>query len=742
MRLSHAIDVGVLVATLGLGTYLLATGGAPTQAEMDARANNVFPAFIPEDIDAIRINKRGGQAPLVLRRDRDAADQPAYFLGPKGTRRADEAAVAELISALDFATWNRRLSVQSAPDLEKFGLRDPELEVAVSAGPRSYRIVIGKVAPSPKGARYLLLDGNNVDTVLGVVRGEFLESLSRDEQEFRGTLLFPYSRRETTRLSIKRGEQSLSLRADPLGFLLEPLQASSDGLLRADRTLTDLVFFQLARGKFETYLLPSEVNDDQVGSFIEVTQQSSEGPTYQVRLGGDCSEDGLLTYAVRTKPDEATGCASKSILSAFEVDRERFVDRTAVPLNPDEIDHVTIELGGKKLDLIRRDAGYLLLSRNSESVEKESGDELLQTLARSRLTLIPAPDTTKMQKGSISVQGQSPLTAVSLGRASRGATRGTSDPGTDGVRQIDLDVYAPLQGTDLFLHRQDDGAWLSVQPEERWAFLPDDTWAKNRTLTSFSPSEIQKVEILFEEEKRTEIQRSKEGFRFADSNETTDVALTRDLLLELAELKAVRFVSPALPRPEEAPLKVTFWRSEDGRPGEEEETIFVGDRVQGGHLAWSSLTDGTFVIPVHARLVFATPLIDRGKARIEPDDLDTLEIRTDGRVYSFERQAGLLRAKGGLATDALVHPLTDALRSITVVAAFERLPSELVASRSRSELTLEFTSVGQEKGDQRSLHVGPITVFFGQSVRLAWFSGESTTFLLSAASLSDLDELL
>src|SRR5690606_32288845 len=118
------------------------------------------------------------------------------------------------------------------------------------------------------------------------------------------------------------------------------------------------------------------------------------------------------------------------------------------------------------------------------------------------------------------------------------------------------------------------------------------------------------------------------------------------------------------------------------------ESLWIGERTRGGHLAWSTVTKGTFVVSIPARLVFETPLLDRSPARLRPEDLDSLRIVDGDRKYSFVREAGLLRSDGGAATDDVVAPREDALRSIEIAAVMPESTAAELPQPSGSPLII------------------------------------------------------
>lgn len=737
MKLSRILDIGLLAAALLLGGYLFFTRESPTQAEFEARRSNLLPAFRPEDISRLRVTIERDSPSLVLRRAAEDDLGRAYLLGETGQRRAEESAVDAFLSSLDFSTWERVLPLPKEEELTRFGLRDPKAEILIEAGARSYRILIGGSAAHPPGAHYVSVSDNNVDSTFGVVDAEVTSHLMVDEQQFESRLVLPLSRRETNKLTLTNQSGTVVLDADDLGFRVAP-RVPGGPALRADRALSDVIFYQLARAKFESYV---DIADGKkaVASTPDSVTVRQEGPNhaaYAASFGGPC-EGELLTRVYRSEPTPAAGCTSSSVVAAFRLDRDRLIDRTPAPLRPDEIDHVIVEFDGARVDLIRKDAEYALLSDKGRIISRETGDELIEILADAKLTLENDHEWTQA-RGTISIRGQSPLTAASPPPppASPGLV-----PTLDGVRDVRLEVEKDDRTGDVFVRRLDDGAILRVPPELHWAFLADDSWAREKKLTDFSREDLVALSVALPGGEPTTLVRDANGFQMTPAEgRTADVGLVRDLLDQLVDLTAVRFVSPAIPRPRTGLLTISF----DVRRGDEaiRESLWIGERTRGGHLAWSTVTKGTFVVSIPARLVFETPLLDRSPARLRPEDLDSLRIVDGDRKYSFVREAGLLRSDGGAATDDMVAPLEDALRSIEIAAVMPESTASELPKRSGSPLIISGMRNAAAGKTPFEFRIGGIGVFQGESMVAGWFAGESRTYLIRATSLSPLKELL
>ena len=738
------LDLALVLAALGLGTYLVSTAGGPTSEEILARENNLFAAFSPETIRSITL--RGGQHSVKLRKVPDEADPHLFFLGESGHMPADPAVIEEVLSTLEYATWRRTLPEEGARDLAKLGFESPRLELSINAGARSYRLLLGKPAEFPDQSLYARVQNESGQAVTGVVDDKLLDKLLRGEQEFRGNALFLYGRSETSALAIEQNETHLQLRADSLGFLTE--QSSEDGLekIRAKRELSDLIFFQMARASISTFIDPttakSLIADD--ANAITVIQESHDAPRVSVRFGGRCPNDKLSTVAMRTAPDVVSGCVTRTILPALRISSEAIRDRSAAPLNPDEIDHVVIRektphaKRESKLDLIRSEDAFSLLSHDSERVELAAGQEFLEVLSTGVLDLVDSPPKDLKRSGEIVIKGQSlPTGAQSLDFVPNGNQQ---DPL---VQELHLELYREASASPaspLWVHRLDDGAWLTVPKSLDWAFSPNDTWAKDRHLLQIEPDDILEVTVS-KPDGWAQTLDTRENVVESAETVTADPLLSRRVLDELAHLEAVRFVAEDSSHAQAA-MEITFSVRANTQAEKREVTenkLWIGRRTRGGYLAWSSFTEGTFVIGLPTRSIFNAPWGSRAELQIDVASITQLTARADDRTYLFERQGESLRPNGGAAVEDMVAPLEEAIRAINVIARVTNHPDGRSLRRGKPQVSLKLEL---DSGENFTVHIGSPAEWQGMNVHVAWREGEDGNFVIGKSSLDELLALL
>lgn len=708
----HALDVCLLAAALGLGGYLAATADVPTTNELSTRQDNVLPAFDAQAIERIAIETP--QSSVVLRRETLQGDIHGYLIGESGAEVAEPGAVGELVTALEFASWQRRIATDVP--LEELGLRPPRLTVALSAGARSYRLLFGEDVPQEDGNVYLAVEGSGAELRFGTVKRELLVLLEQGQQAFRGKALFPLAQSRTQSLSFdfQADEGAVTrLEADALGFVLAGVR---EGPVRADRKAIDLVFYHLARSQLETFLPAEQVASLQsrAGAVLRVVQRGVEGVAADVILGGQCPERQGWILASRTSPHPIAGCVGAEVGSALRIAAEDFVDHAPFPFQADEIDHVVAVVKDHRLDLLRKDAAYLLIGREHE-VPREAGDEYLQVLADARFELLPEEPQDLGKLGTIIARGHLPSTTQSSG---------------NGDQELTVEVFA--DGERYFLKRWDDSVWLGVPSWFKWAISGDDGWARDRQLTTLEPEQIRAVRIQSAKTPPVSLVRRGTTMEFSNG-EPADPGHTRELLSTLGQLQAVRFLSPH-EKPATGLLEVQL-ETDSGK-----QVLWLGKRTRGGDEAWSTFADGRFVLPGSVRSILTTSFTDRSAAILHPDSIQSLTLRSDDRRYVLRRRGDELVIAEGMALENLSAPIREALLGLHVTEALPR--SRTRASAQPSLLTLTGTQLVDGKPHSFEISWGKPTELRGYPMIPAFVSGEENVYFISRSSAEQLLELL
>ncbi len=683
MRLARARIVnGLLVAVaVALGVALFITRHTATTSERSAREDNVFRVWRPTELDRVKITRDGRT--LELTRNRATEDPNAYFLGGAEGPVADPATVSELLSALEFAVWKRRVA-EAQVDPERFGLGKAKLEVRVTMGGRDYRLRIGGQAPAPHDAYYAELSGEGViDPGVGLIAGELVERLSSDFRSFRGKNLLPYAKSELRQLRLEGAGGTRLLVADGRGFRL----GSPDGP-RADSEAVDRILFQLARLGLETFLdVPeaeqalfaqpkpnagSDSTETEPSKPITVVQVPKQGEPIEVRVGGVCPQDSREVVALRVGTDALAGCVPRNVLPALSMTADEIEDRTPFPLGYDEIDHVAIREGSRELELIRSGAQFKLLEPEDRPLELDAGNDFVRALVETRGDRLVGVDDQKLEELGLT----DPAGTVTV----RGVLPGEGDP-----VEFTVAFSAPRDGM-VYLRREDDGVVLSLGERRAWVFTADPGWARSRALVDVKPEDVSRVEVDATDLDQTVIRGEANLLELTKpAGFEIDGGLASDWVSALASLRAVRWLTPeetgsfGTPR-----LRV---RMEYERDREKRTLAFaIGPRTRGGFVA--RLLDGSddapyFVVQPGLVRALETPVVTRQPMTPDVDGLEKLVITAGPVRQTLEKRGGVFISAEGDLDQAAIESLLNALREVRPIAAVHigpPRPSEDLAS--------------------------------------------------------------
>ncbi len=729
IRIRGHLSTALLVClALVLGVVLIFEGREPSTSEKLARQNNVFEFFRGEELSAVGIDEKGSSLGGVhLRKDEASADRDAYFLGKDGNVLADPASVAELLGALEFATWARRIE-EADVDLDGFGLRSPQLEVHLQFRSRSSRLLIGRAAPAPAETFYARVQGPSGPASTGVVPKKLVEQLLREQRSFRGRLLLPYAKSELRELEIDGRGKNLRITADAAGFRLAP------GGWRVDRELGDGVLFQLARVSLSEFLDDAQATQALAASpaTLTIKQIPKSGPTVTVRLGAACPGHPALIVAARVEPDPLAGCVTSTVLPALLSTSRDLVDTSLSSLGPDEIDRVTISSVGGQYELIRKDSAFELLDggHDAMAVSLEAGNEFLGALANRQGALF--------ENGEQAAAG--PGVAWPNGTPTGSLTLTGTGPLTTGKNAVEVRSALRLWMSDesWFVQRDDDGARLVFPRSDAWFLEGDTAWAKPRQLVDWDESSIDSISVK-SPAGTSRLVRKGESWTLAEpSGFDVDARLSGDWLRALTKLEVVRFV------PRASAMGVPWLELEVVRQGDREPLrIFVGARTRGGFLARSTLSNLTFVLAPETVRLFETAPIDRAPFLLDPKAIDALEVRNERAHYVFERRGDALIELSGRGDPELGALLLEAINALSPEAAVHEGPARADEALARPRLVLS----GKRRDPEGHvvpfrLSFGAVGVFQGRVVQWARAEGVDASFAIDRVALQELEDRL
>ncbi len=724
---SRWVDALLLGSTLLLGAYLLGTSGAPTKAQEQARAEHLLQHLIPSELDSLTLKSDGEELTLLA----DSKRPGEYIIQGEGEGRADAALVRELLSSLDFATFKRRLT--QLP--HAVATQEPQLSVKVASKRQSSTIHFFSATETSEldaqGEVYVEVISSGVRR-MGVVEGRLLSTLKRSRQEFRGSQLFPFSIETTLSLDVISPSHELRLVADELGFLV------NSGKRRADRRLTDLLFYHLAQANISSFVPQQRAQETIESAQLKYSiVQRGPGKTIRVEVGGSCPNDPSSTLAWRKTDPPIAGCIASTVFAGLSLDAGRISDRTATVLTSDEIDHVIIEGQDRSLDLLRKDTGFILPNQQQRAVPPAAGEEYLRLLAEGQLQLLSDPPK----------PGGTALTMTIVGNPREKALdkepwlqKTASAHGPE--RRLLLDIYRGEERT--LIHRRDDRAWLEVPRALDWVFNQDDAWTQERKLDTPRAEALDWLELK-SSSSQAHFPRTEQPLRLARDNSAysllvgrkssdgvlrADQSLGRRMFEHLAELEALRFL-PDRGAPDSPWYEIRFAEKESDRVLR----LVVGARVRGGYRAWLQGHEPQFVLSYETARLLSVPPFDRSAAQIEPDRFSTLTLNSGGRRLELVRIADQFQTRGGDFPEQELRPLLDELRAVQVLAYLPKPPSG-----KKSTLNIEATTI--DEGSTLSMNILGLVPFMDHFAYEAQIEGHRGTYYLSADSVRALVVLL
>jgi hypothetical protein len=743
---ARIVNGALLACALGLSAAVVLTNERVTTSEKLSREGNVLGVYRPEQISSLEITRLGkpdgAEGPRELRLVRDPAskDTSEFFIGSPGGTRADPASVSELLAALEFSAWLRRIE-PSAVNRAAFGLDAPKLELRLAMGGVSYRLVVGGPAPTPQGAYYAELSGSDVlDPGVGIISGELAERLDQNFHGFVGKLLLPYAKSDLKELRLSGTGGERRIVKDAVGFRL------GDGKgPRLDDAAVDRLLFQMARVSAERFADPAAAKRAlERGPRVRIEQIPTSGPTVVVEVGGTCPTQGggePLVTALRTSAPVLGGCVPATVMPSLVATAGELAARTPFTLRADEVDHVTIvektESGPRRLEAIRSGAAFELLEPAKEKLDLDAGNDLVKGLTS--------------PVGELRTDSEPPLAELGLAPPRGTVTlRGLREGEKEPVDQV-VTFSAPDALGRVWLRREDDGAVLALSTASAWAFSTDDTWARPRELVPVDKDAIERIEVERNGVKQVLEQSGETAKLLEPPGFEVDGPLASDWLASVAHLHAVRWLragelegekkSTSLQK-DGGPLhvRITYRTKEGVRTA----SFTANERTVGGFRSrWEGAEPGWFVLPTEVERALATLPISRFALTLDVDHVERLTLEGPTASHALERRAGeLTSVDGSLSRDAVVQ-LEQLLASLRPESALHVGPPREAEGFDEPELVIVGTTkeLGREEKPFR-IRFGRVGTHELRTIQYARADGVDATFIIERASVERILDLL
>lgn len=710
------VNLGLVVAALGLVGVVIATQGRVTTSEKDARSFNLLTAFREDDVSRI-VAERDGKR-LVIERELtgDAGDRSWNIKEPVA-EEADAYAIDKFLGSLEFARFVRRIKPEEVNHAE-LGLDAPLFRLDVAMGKVRYRLTVGKEAASPPGSRYLEVtaEGGPESGVFLVAR-DLIKELEIDAGTLRGRQMMPYTSNQLSHVIITGTDGAVrklkSTGRDRWQF---------DGMerdVRVSRDVFDQVLTQFARTKAEHFIEPAEA-EAALGAGknvrIELTPKEAGRPKGMIEVGGRCPKSENDVVALRRSPDLVAACVPKSVLPALDTPAADLVDKQLFALRKDEVESVLVVRGDKKLDLARKESGFVMRSPVQGDVGLETGNRRIEAMVRATGELL----------------GEAKLTELGLSPPAGKVTLRSAGESDAAVVEEVVEIGTVSRSGKLAVRRVADGAVMMLDADTARALDADSTLMRSLKLFEFENADFRSLEVRGRglEQK---IHRDASGQIALDlpKGKRADTALTGDAVSELGRLTADRWVSESddpsfgLSTPE-LTLKLAF---SAGDAGVKEHTVTVGAATTGGAFAKLGGEPGVFILPRRTLDAVGTWFLDRTVFTVTPDVATQVVLERQGKKLVLERRAdGFVRASGVELAPQRVAEISDTLIALRAEAAIALGPEKPGQGLEAPEVVvrIERTAFGP-----KSLRIGAGDSWRGQSIHYARAEGVDATYVIA-----------
>lgn len=674
------ISVSILAAVaLSLFGYIvLVERHQLTDIELEGRGARLIERFSQRRVQEISLERGGERIQLVaLEREGDdeAEQERTWELREPLVARADTAAVAALLGALEWAQPRRTIEGATADDLREYGLAEPAVKVTLLIAGETMSLSIGNTDATEAG-RYAVLDDPSVVYVIG---DDVFEALDHDATHFRNRELFPDAMLDMNTITLRRADSVTRLerdaeQADETWYLREPvaMMASAQRVRDIKRTIASLEATRFIEGdqalgetfvRFESRAKPS---DD--AEFVPVV----------LVVGAACGDHAGERYA-RAGEEGPLTCVSESDLAALLRPASDMRELRPITLPDTDIEAIDLTVGNDRLH-IEDDEGewtYRLTRGSAAPIEGEVDPDAFSEW----LTAIRSLETIDAEV----------VDAAELARRGLSAPRATL---TMKGRGSAPDHTLVMGGRDLrgvFLRRDEELVTLVVPAEVEQQL--------SVSIVHFLPRRLLReraeglTQLVTTGETAQTLERDGDGdFELsAPIAAPADGAAARDIARRLATLEAARFVAEAAaPEHGLSPPRMTArFRFEgplagDAEVSEEEDDghghghdhgdepegpsapprehrLVIGAATEGGAFAQLDARAEVFVLPTPVLELLEQALVSTDLLRTGRSELTGVRIEREGTTVDITHDGAFFVSDGERIADDHLEPLLMAI---------------------------------------------------------------------------------
>ncbi len=515
--MSRRATVVLAVVVLALLAYILKFERTSlTSKELDQRSGKVLTSFVRDKLERLEIQRKGKRVVLQRKAGAEGGFGSWQMLEP-WQGEADESEVDHVLGELEWLDARRTLTDITDKDRVQFGLDKPRYRVTFSAGGVTQRLSLGVNDVHGEGV-YASVD--NTQTAF-VVPKTLLEALDHGPGHYRskelfGTLVTAWGRK----LSIEGPEGRTELEkkagrwwvtgagetfADPKGV---------EAVLRALDDLRAARFLEGAEAKQARESLSKPTRTVQLRIVPDEGREDKKPELVELRVGGACpghEDESVASAGAAGTPV----CVTNEDLKVFAPAPDALRQAAVIAAGPSEIERFELSAGATKLALKRK--GEQWLDAAGKAVDREAVEQWLEDVLAERALAFPklAPLS---ERGRLTVYmaDDSEQTVVIGGLAADGSVlaRREQEPNLVRYRSALADLLVPtprrFASLQLWTHQPSEVQAVAAQSGtlQRQLNMLDGAW------------------------------RTKAG-----APEVGDALRVRELLRELARLRALAFVA-------------------------------------------------------------------------------------------------------------------------------------------------------------------------------------------------------
>jgi len=448
-----------------------------------------------------------------------------------------------------------------------------------------------------------------------------------------------------------------------------------------------------------------------------------------IEVGGVCPKSENEVVALRREPEKIAACAPKSVMPGLSTTIDELVDRQLFTLRTDEVEGFVSVEGDKRLELDRKEKGFVMRAPQQGSIELEPGNQRIQSMVSARGELLPGAKPKDLgldpPRGSVLLKSTAAL-------ESRVIEEFVSIGNTAGDGRVNV-------------QRKQDGAVLLIDAASSRSLLPDATLMRNRTILDFSPNDLRTIEIKTPRTTQKLVRSLSGSFTLeAPKGFDADSGLASDLIEVLRSLAAERWAADrddgsfGLQKPS-AQLSVVVEKHDSPRT---ERVVSIGTPTGSGAFASVQGEAGVFVMPRAALEAMDTLLIDRSSFVLGDNEARRISITAEKTKIELVKQGNRLVSGEGSPElgEAQIQRILEALGSMRPEAAIEVGPPKAEYGFAKPQLLVRIErepGLG-ERSKPLTYRIGAGDSWRRLSVHYARIEGLDATFVITRNKVREL----